>query len=70
MKESEYIQRIAQNNPEEFQELTGYHVPGHMDHITCEACGICTPEVHELIFMDNNGTAYTGTIFNCQSNTL
>ena len=37
-KDSEYIQRLAQNDPDEFEEFTGYHMPDHVDHIVCEAC--------------------------------
>ena len=32
-------------------------------------CGVCTPEIHESIFMDEDGNTYTHTIYNCQSNT-
>ena len=48
VKDSDYVQRVAQTNPEGFQELTGYHMPSHVDHITCRTCGVCTGE---LIFM-------------------
>ena len=70
IKDSDYIQRVAQTDPEGFQELTGYRMPSHIDHITFRICGECTPEIRELIFMDNDGTAYTCTIYNCQTNTL
>ena len=53
-EDSEYIQRLAQSDPDEFKELTGYHVPDHMDHVVCEACGVCTPDVCKLILMDND----------------
>ena len=69
VKDSDYIQGIAQTNPEGFQELTGYRVPSHMYHITCRTCGVCTPKICELIFMDDDGTVYMCTIYNCQSNT-
>ena len=35
VKDSDYIQRVAQTDPEGFQDLTGYCVPSHVDHITC-----------------------------------
>ena len=60
---------MAQTDPEGFQDLTGYRVPSHMDYVTCRMCGECTPEICELIFMDNDGTAYMRTIYNCQTNT-
>jgi hypothetical protein len=34
----------------------------HVDHVVCEACKVCTPDVCELIFMDNNGTVYMQNI--------
>ena len=40
----------------------------HADHVTCRTCGKCTPEVRKLIFMDNDGTVYMCTIYNCQTN--
>jgi hypothetical protein len=66
VKDSEYIQRLAQNNLKEFEELTGYHVLNHMDHVICESCRACTPNIRELIFMGNDGTVYTCTIITCQ----
>ena len=67
IKDSDYIERVAQTDPEVFEDLTGYHVPSHTDHVTCRTCGECTPEVRKLIFMDNDGTAYMRTIYNCQN---
>jgi hypothetical protein len=67
INDSNYIERVAQTDPEGFENLTGYRVPSHADHVTCRTCGECTPEVRELIFMDNDGTAYMRTIYNCQN---
>ena len=67
INDSNYIERVAQTDPERFENLTGYHVPSHADHVTCRMCGECTPEVCKLIFMDNNGTVYMHTIYNCQN---
>ena len=66
VKDSDYIQRMAQTDRERFQELTGYHMPSHIDHVTCRICGVCTPKIRELIFMDEYGNAYMCTIYNCQ----
>jgi hypothetical protein len=41
IKDSDYIERVAQTNPEGFENLTGYRVPSHMDNITCRTCGEC-----------------------------
>ena len=68
IKDSDYIERVAQTDPQGFEDLTGYCVPSHTDHVTCRTCGECTPEIRELIFMDNDGTAYMRTIYNCQTN--
>ena len=68
IKDSDYIERVTQTDPQGFEDLTGYRMPSHADHITCRTCGECTPEICELIFMDNDGTAYTCTIYNCQTN--
>ena len=68
IKDSNYIERVAQTDPEGFENLTGYRVPSHADHVTCRMCGECTPEICKLIFMDNDGTMYTCTIYNCQMN--
>ena len=67
INDSNYIERVAQTDPEGFENLTGYRVPSHVDHVTCRTCGECTPEVCELIFMDNDGTMYMHTIYNCQN---
>ena len=32
IKDSDYIQRVAQTNPEGFEDLTGYHVPSCRSH--------------------------------------
>jgi hypothetical protein len=60
---------LALDDPEEFKELTGYQMPDDVNHIACEECGVCTPDIRELIFMDNDGTVYMHTIVNCQLDT-
>src|SRR5258705_11837566 len=52
--DSEWIQSLAVREPNEFQELTGYHVP---TQILCESCSECTPDIREMIFGSRDGEA-------------
>ena len=62
--DSEWIQRLAVRQPNDFEDLTGYRIPPPM---VCRECGSCTPEVQELLFWDD-GDAITRTVLRCRNN--
>jgi hypothetical protein len=65
--DSFWLEGLTARDPLEFEALTGYQVPTDASSVLCDTCGNCTPEIQEMLFMGDNGAAYTRTIKICQN---
>ena len=65
MDDTDWLEQLAMRRPAEFKELTGYHAP---IELSCEVCGVCTPETQTITFIGDDGAIYDCTITRCWNN--
>src|SRR6202046_1899647 len=63
--ETDWLEWSATRRPAEFKELTGYRAP---IELSCEVCGVCTPETQTITFLGYDGVIYDCTITRCRKN--